>query len=57
MVRQNADTGFVSATEEQLRLRDKIHDNIALLAQVMNNLKEAIRIGIHQAKNNYQTKN
>lgn len=46
-----------SATEEQLRLRDKIHDNIALLVQVMNNLKEAIRIGIYQAKNSCQTKN
>lgn len=44
-------TNWESATEEQLRLRDKMHENIALLAQVMNNLKEAIRLGIMQAKN------
>lgn len=42
-----------SATEEQLRLRDKIHDNIALLTEVMNNLREAIRLGIVRAKQQY----
>lgn len=38
-----------SATEDQLRLRDKIHNNIALLAEVMNNNDEAIRLGILNA--------
>lgn len=39
-----------TATEAQLRLRDRIHDNIALLSQVMNNQKEAVRLGILEAK-------
>ena len=39
------------ATQEQLRLRDRIHENIALLADVLNNNKEAIRLGIYKAKN------
>jgi len=39
-----------TANEEQLRLRDKIHENIALLSQVMNNQDEAVRIGILEAK-------
>ena len=40
-----------NATQEQLRLRDRIHENIALLADVLNNNKEAIRLGIFKAKN------
>lgn len=32
------------ATEEQLALRDRIHEDIALLSDAMNNNKEAIRI-------------
>lgn len=40
-----------NATQEQLRLRDRIHENIALLADVLNNNKEAIRLGIYKAKN------
>ena len=39
-----------TATEKQLRLRDRIHENIALLVEVMNNINEAIRVGIHKAK-------
>jgi hypothetical protein len=39
-----------TATENQLKLRDKIHDNIALLADVMTNTKEAIRLAIIKAK-------
>lgn len=39
-----------TATQEQLRLRDRIHENIALLADVLNNNKEAIRLGIYKAK-------
>lgn len=35
-----------TATEKQLELRDKIHENIALLADVLNNADEAVRIGI-----------
>lgn len=39
-----------NATEEQLRLRDRIHENIALLVEVMNNINQAIRLGIQKAK-------
>lgn len=39
-----------TATESQLRLRDKMHENIALLVEVMNNINQAIRIGIMKAK-------
>ena len=38
--------GWQEATEEQLKLRDKIHENIALLANVMTSNKEAVRLGI-----------
>ena len=34
------------ATDEQLRRRDKYHDNIALLAEVLNSNSEAVRLGI-----------
>ena len=39
-----------NATEEQLRLRDRIHENISLLVEVMNNINQAIRLGIQKAK-------
>lgn len=39
------------ATQEQLKLRDRIHENIALLADVLNDNKQAIRLGIYKAKN------
>ncbi|HFJ2313243.1 TPA: KilA-N domain-containing protein [Campylobacter coli] len=42
-----------TASENQLKLRDKIHENIALLADVLNNNKEAIRIGILKAKEDF----
>jgi hypothetical protein len=38
-----------SATEFQLKLRDKIHENIYLLAGVLRNNKQAVRIGIEKA--------
>lgn len=38
------------ATKDQLSLRDKIHENIALLAEVLTNPNEAIRLGIEKAK-------
>lgn len=38
------------ATEKQLKLRDKMHENIALLADILNNNHEAIRLGIQKAK-------
>ena len=38
------------ATKEQLALRDKIHENIALLAEVLTNPNEAVRLGIEKAK-------
>jgi len=37
-----------TATEEQLKLRDKIHENISLLCDVIQ-LNEAVRIGIKKA--------
>lgn len=38
------------ASEEQLRLRDRIHENIALLADVLNNNREAVRLGVQKTK-------
>jgi hypothetical protein len=43
------------ATEKQLKLRDRIHENIALLADVLNNNQEAMRIGILKAKEQFTT--
>ena len=43
-------TDWNKANEAQLKLRDKMHENIALLADVLNNNKEAIRLGILKAK-------
>jgi hypothetical protein len=40
-----------TATEQQLRLRDKIHENIALLCDVLRDNNQAIRIGIDKALN------
>lgn len=37
------------ATEKQLELRDKIHNNIALLCDVLKNNNDAIRIGIQKS--------
>jgi hypothetical protein len=37
------------ATEEQLKLRNKIHDNISLLCDVLRNNRQAVRIGIQKA--------
>lgn len=39
-----------TATQEQLKLRDKIQDNIALLCDVLKDNRQSIRLGIHQAK-------
>lgn len=38
-----------SANEEQLKLRDKIHENISLLCDVLRDNNQAIRIGIKKA--------
>ncbi len=38
------------ATEEQLKLRDKIHENIALLSDILRNNNQAIRLGIDKSK-------
>jgi len=40
-----------TAPENKLKLRDKIHENIYLLTNVLNSPKEAIRLGILNAKN------
>lgn len=38
------------ATQDQLELRNRIHENIALLCDIFNDNKQAIRIGIIKAK-------
>lgn len=43
-------SSWEEATQDQLRLRNRIHENIALLAEILNNNQEAIRLGIIQAK-------
>lgn len=43
-------TDWQKATEKQLILRDKIHNNISLLAGVMRNSDETVRLGILKAK-------
>lgn len=40
------------ATEHQLKLRDRIHENISLLCDVLRDNNQAIRIGIQKAINN-----
>jgi len=45
------------ANEEQLKLRDKIHENITLLAGVLRDNNQAIRIGIEKALNEYKSLN
>lgn len=42
------------ATELQLRKRDKFHENIKLLADVLSNNDEAVRLGILKTKEYYQ---
>jgi len=42
------------ANENQLKLRDKIHENIALLCDVLRDNNQAIRIGILKAINSFK---
>jgi hypothetical protein len=45
-----------TATQEQLHKRDRIHENIALLAEVLRDISRAVKIGIEKASNsNYAT--
>lgn len=37
------------ATPEQLQLRDKVHDNISLLADVLTDNNQAVRIGVSKS--------
>lgn len=39
-----------TANESQLKLRDKIHENISLLCDVLKNNKKAVEFGIENAK-------
>ena len=48
-------TDWQTATEEQLKLRDKIQDNISLLSDVLKNNDTAVRIGTHKAKQELNT--
>jgi hypothetical protein len=41
-----------TATENQLKLRDKIHENIYLLTNVLRDNNQAIRLGIQEALKN-----
>lgn len=41
------------ASEEKLKLRDRMHENIALLASVLTNHDEAVRLGIIKAKEHH----
>jgi KilA-N domain len=42
-------TDWQRASESQLKLRDKIHENISLLADVLRDNNQAIRLGIQKA--------
>lgn len=42
----NVKNDWQEATEEQLKLRDKIQDNISLLCEVLSSTDEAVRLGI-----------
>ncbi len=42
-------TDWQEATEKQLKARDKLHNDIALLAEVLNNNDQAVRIAIVKA--------
>jgi hypothetical protein len=42
----NVKNDWNDATEEQLKLRDKIQDNISLLCEVLSSTDEAVRLGI-----------
>ena len=44
-----------TASESQLKLRDKMHENIYLLCNVLNDPDEAIRLGIMNAKDEFKT--
>jgi hypothetical protein len=41
-----------SATQEQLQKRDKIHNNIKLLCNVLNDTNQAVRIGVKETIKN-----
>ena len=43
--------------EWKLKLRDLMHDRIYILAEALNNNKEAIRLGIESAKKDYKENN
>lgn len=42
-----------TATEDKLKLRDKIHDNISLLCDVLRDTKQAVKIGVENALKEY----
>ena len=43
-------TDWQGATEDQLMLRDKMHDNIALLTDVLRDIDVAVDVGIEKTK-------
>ena len=46
----NIKDDWQNATEEQLKLRDKIHDNISLLADILRDTDQAVKLGILKTK-------
>ena len=44
-----------TATEKQLKLRDRIHENIALLCDVLKDNNQATQIGISKAINSLRS--
>jgi hypothetical protein len=49
-IKQNCNaTDWNKASQNQLYLRDKMHENIALLCSVLTNTNEAVRIGVLKA--------
>lgn len=42
-------TDWNTASEKQLKLRDRMHENISLLCDVLRDYKQAVRIGVQKA--------
>jgi hypothetical protein len=47
-------TDWQKATVEQLALRDKMHENISLLCDVIRDIDKAVEYGIKNAKDNFK---
>lgn len=62
LIRQTANTiknacdvkDWETASEEKLKLRDRIHENISLLCDVLKDNSQAVQIGISKAMNSWR---